>query len=368
MSKLMGVIHLDGEQDLFGELTYFRCGAAVPFGGRYRIIDFVLSNMVNARIRDVAVFTRRKYRSLMDHLETGKSWDLDRKRGGLFILPPDWNDPTDFSLGELQHFHNNRDFLDRGSADYVLITGAHHICNIDYGKVFAEHLRSGVDVTLIYQNVQQLEHEHRFEKKLDLDQNRFVKNITTDATNHNLYMGMFIIRKALLLEIVDYCIARRKENLLQDGIIANLDRLKVRAYAYKGYLSVVNSIESYFKHSMALLDVDAYTQLFLNRKPIYTKVKDEPPTRYTKDAKVKGSLFANGCVIEGTVENSILFRGVHVHKNAVVRNSIIMQRCNIQEGTVLENVILDKDIIISPDRTIIGPPEHPHVIAKRKVI
>ncbi len=198
MSKLMGVIHLDGEQDLLKELTYFRCGAAVPFGGRYRLIDFVLSNMVNARIRDIAVFTRRKYRSLMDHLETGKSWDLDRKRGGLFILPPDWNDPTDFSQGELQHFHNNRDFFDRGSADYVLITGTQHICNIDYDKVFQEHLRSGSDVTVIYQPISHLEHEHRYEKKLDLDENRFCNKYYNRSTNHNLYMGMFIIKKSTI--------------------------------------------------------------------------------------------------------------------------------------------------------------------------
>lgn len=368
MSKLMGVIHLDGEQDLLRELTYFRCGAAIPFGGRYRLIDFVLSNMVNARVQDIAVFTRRKYRSLMDHLGTGKSWDLDRKRGGLFILPPDWNDPTDFSQGDLQHFHNNRDFFDRGRADYVLVTGTQHICNIDYDRVFQEHLDSGNDVTFVYQPVQHLEHEHRYEKKLDLDENGFVTDLTTDASNHNLYMGMFMIKKSLLLELVDHCIARQKANLLLDGIIANLDCLTVRAYAYQGYLSVINSVESYYKHSMSLLDINVYTQLFLNRKPIYTKVKDEPPTRYAKEATVQGSLLANGCVIEGTVENSILFRGVHIHKNAVIRNSIVMQRCDIHGGTVLENVILDKDIVISPERTIIGAPEHPYVIAKRKVI
>ncbi|ARK29124.1 glucose-1-phosphate adenylyltransferase subunit GlgD [Halalkalibacter krulwichiae] len=368
MERLMGVIHLDSEQNLLKELTYFRCGAAVPFAGRYRLIDFALSNMVNSQIRDIAVFTREKYRSLMDHLGNGKAWDLDRKRGGLFILPPDWNDPTDLSRGELQHFHNNRDFFDRGIADYVLITGTHHICNINYEKVFQEHLRSGADVTAIYQPINTLETEHALEKKLEINTKGEVTNLTTDVNNPNLFMDMYIIKKSLLLELVDYCIARQKENLLIDGIIANLNTLSVKTYEYKGYLAVINSIESYYKHSISLLDIDVYTQLFLNRKPIYTKPKDEPPTKYMKTAQTSNSLLANGCVIEGTVENSILFRGVHVHKNAVVRNSIIMQRCEIQEGTILENVILDKDIVISPKRTFIGAPENPYVFAKRKVM
>ncbi|MCL7747061.1 glucose-1-phosphate adenylyltransferase subunit GlgD [Halalkalibacter alkaliphilus] len=368
MEKLIGVIQLDGELDLLKELTYFRCGAAVPFGSRYRMIDFVLSNMVNSQIQDIAVFTRQKYRSLMDHLGTGKPWDLDRKRGGLFILPPDWNDPTDFSRGDLQHFHNNRDFFNRGLGEYVLITGSHHICNIDYRKVFQQHLNTGADVTAIYQPVTHLQSEHLTEKKLELDELGNVLNITTDANNSNLFMDMYIIKKSLLLELVDFCIARKKENLLLDGIIANLNRLTVHSYEYNGYLSVINLIESYYKHSMSLLDIDVYAQLFLNRKPIYTKPKDEPPTKYAKSAIAKGSLIANGCVIEGTVENSILFRGVHIHKDAVVRNSIIMQRCEIQAGTLLQNVVLDKDIIISPDRTFIGAPENPYIVAKRKVL
>ncbi|GAE25770.1 glycogen biosynthesis protein GlgD [Halalkalibacter wakoensis JCM 9140] len=368
MEKLIGVIHLDGEMDLLKDLTYFRCGAAVPFGSRYRLIDFVLSNMVNSNIQDIAVFTRRKYRSLMDHLGTGKAWDLDRKRGGLFILPPDWNDPSDLSRGDLQHFHNNRDFFDRGIGEYVLITGSHHICNIDYRKVFEQHLALGADVTTIYQPISHLSYEHTREKKLELDEDGNVLNITTDASNSNVFMDMYIVKKSLLLELVDYCIARKKDNLLLDGIMANLDRLNVRAYEYSGYLAVINSIESYYKHSLSLLDMDVYTQLFLNRKPIYTKTKDEPPTKYTKSARATGSLVANGCVIEGTVENSILFRGVHIHKDAVVRNSIVMQRCDVHSGTVIDNVILDKDIIISPNRTFIGAPENPYVIAKRKVL
>ncbi|WP_100408312.1 glucose-1-phosphate adenylyltransferase subunit GlgD [Bacillus solitudinis] len=368
MKQLMGVINLDGEQDLLRELTYFRCGASVPFAGRYRLIDFVLSNMVNERIHDVAVFTRQKYRSLMDHLGTGKPWELDRKRGGLFILPPDWHDPTDLSQGELQHFHNNRDFFLRGSAEHVLITGSQFICNINYKEVFNQHLSTNSDVTIIYHNTRKMEPEFHSEQKLEFNKGGRLERITTDVSNPNLYMKMYIIRKDVLLKLVDYCIARNNQHLLLDGVLANLSKLKVSCYAYEGYLAVINSIDSYYKHSMSILDKSVYKKLFLNRNPIYTKIKDEPPTHFSKEAIVHQSIIANGCLIEGTVENSILFRGVHVHKDAVIRNSIVMQRCDIHQGTILENMILDKDILLSPKRTFIGAKEQPYIIAKRKVI
>nr|WP_088103400.1 glucose-1-phosphate adenylyltransferase subunit GlgD [Halalkalibacter urbisdiaboli] len=369
MKQLMGVINLDGEQDLLNELTYFRCGASVPFGGRYRLIDFVLSNMVNEGVQDIAVFTRKKYRSLMDHLGTGKPWDLDRKRGGLFILPPDWHDPTDISQGELQHFHNNRDFFSRGQAEHVLISGSQFICHINYQDVFQQHLLNKSDVTVIYQPVSSATlPDYEQEPKLQFNDKGNVIGMLEDNKNQHVFMKMYIIRKDLLLKLVDDCIARKKQSLLMDGIFSNLDNLKVSSFAYEGYLAFVNSLNSYYTHSMSLLDIDVYTQLFLNRKPIYTKIKDEPPSSYLKGAKVQRSIIADGCIIEGTVENSILFRGVHVHKDAIIRNSIIMQQCHIHEGTKIENAILDKDSLLSPQRSFIGLPEKPYVIAKRKVM
>ncbi|WP_026105154.1 glucose-1-phosphate adenylyltransferase subunit GlgD [Halalkalibacterium ligniniphilum] len=368
MEKMMGVINLDNEQDLLQELTYFRCAAAVPFAGRYRLIDFVLSNMVNAGISEIAVFARKKYRSLMDHLGTGAQWNLNRKRGGLFILPPDWNDPTDISKGDLQHFHNNRDYFKRGSAEYVLISGSQHVCNIDYNELFLQHLETRADVTVVYQTVPLLEESSHYATKLEFTQNGRLSSLTNDLNNPHLYMKMYLIRKELLLEIVNHCIGRQKQNIFYDGIGENLSQLNVHTYQYKGYLSVISSVESYYKHSMALLKSEGYKQLFVNRPPVYTKVKDEPPAKYLKSSKVFNSLIANGCVIEGHVENSILFRGVYVEKGASINNSIIMQRCEIQAGTTLDHTILDKDIYISPNRTFAGAPEQPFVIAKRKAM
>jgi glucose-1-phosphate adenylyltransferase len=366
--EVMGVINLDNEQDFLNELTYFRCGAAVPFGGRYRIIDFVISNMTNAGLIDIAVFTRRKYRSLMDHLGKGKAWDLDMKYGGLFILPPDWNDPTDISKGDLQHFHNNLDYFHRGSAEYVLISGSQHICNIDYQEVYEQHLETGADITLIYKKVEMLEPEHRQCQKLQVSADGQTLAVTNEEYNNNIYMNMYLVRKKLLMELIEHGIALGATHFFNDCIVSEVNKLNVQAFEYKGPHAVINSIQSYHKNNLQLLDPDFYQELFLGEQTIFTKVKNEPPARYAQGANVSNSLVGNGCIIEGTVENSILFRGVVVRKGAVVKNSIIMQRCEIHENAIMENVILDKDVSLTAGKRLIGNEYMPFVIPKRTVI
>ncbi|SDH54790.1 glucose-1-phosphate adenylyltransferase [Alteribacillus persepolensis] len=364
----MGVVNLDSEYDFLQELTYFRCGAAVPFAGRYRLIDFTLSNMCNAGIRDIAVFTRNKYRSLMDHLGTGAEWDLDRKRGGLFILPPDWNDPTDVSKGDLQHFHNNRDFFSRGSSQYVCVSGSQFVSNIPLHEAFRHHLQTEADITLITKTFPTLEEEHRNCLKTEHDEYGWVTALTNDKTNPAVFSGMYIIGKRLFLDLVEECISRGKENLFHDGIKNNLDKLHIQTYQHEGYAAVVNSLESYYKHNMRLLDPEKYRELFFSDHVVYTKIKDEPPVKYNSHIEVKNSLIANGCVIKGEVENSIIFRGVKIDHGAKVKNSIVMQRCHIEEGAVLEDVIIDKDVTVSKNRMIIGAKEQPYAIAKRSTI
>ncbi|MCA0984818.1 glucose-1-phosphate adenylyltransferase subunit GlgD [Halobacillus yeomjeoni] len=366
MDRVAGIINLDHEQDMLDELTYFRCGAAVPFAGRYRMIDFAISNMTNSRFDSVAVFARRKYRSLMDHLEQGKAWDLDRKRGGLFILPPDWNDPTDISQGDLQHFHNNIDFINRTLADYIVVSGSQNICNIDYQNVLADHKESGADVTVVYTKVDELYPEHQSAHKLEIDENHRVTSINNDLKNKNVYMDMYLIDKNLLHELIEQCIAHGCSHFFQDGIKAQLDRLKVNAHEYVGAHALINSVESYHRNSFNLLNETEHDRLFNDDNPIYTKVKNEAPSKYLSSSNVTNTLVANGCEIEGHVEDSILFRGVKVAEGAVIKNSIIMQRCEIESDAVLENVILDKDCTISKGRTLIGAPEKPYVVPKRK--
>ncbi|WP_223067401.1 glucose-1-phosphate adenylyltransferase subunit GlgD [Paenibacillus caui] len=363
MKELVGVINLDDELDQLSELTYFRCGAAVPFAGRYRLIDFVLSNMTGAGIVDIALFVRRKYRSLMDHLGEGKSWDLDRNHGGLFILPPDWNDPTDVSLGDLQHVHNNLDFFNRSSGNSMVHSGSRHISKVDLRKVYEQHIRTGADITLVYKPVSEMRPEYESCVRLDVNERGFVTNIHNEQHHPNIYMEIFVMDKYKYLELVKDCIARGKSHFFHDAIQGGLDHLKIGAYAYTGYHAVINSVESYYASSMELLNREKYEDLFRDN-PIRTKIKYEVPTKYLENSNVTGSLVANGCTIEGAIENSILFRSVQVGKGARISNSIIMQKCVIEEDAVLENVIMDKDVRLSRGVTLKGNSIKPFVIAK----
>ncbi|MCU9600680.1 glucose-1-phosphate adenylyltransferase subunit GlgD [Pallidibacillus thermolactis] len=368
MKRLMGLINLDHEHHLFNELTYFRNSASIPFAGRYRLIDFTLSNIVNTGIEEVAIFVRNKYRSLLDHLGTGENWDLNRRNGGLFILPPDWHDPSDKSKGDLQFFHNNRDYFHRSNAEYVLISGSQFITNTDYKEAFQFHLDRGADVTLISTQVEKLLPEHERFFKVEADDLGWVKNITNDKHNPLIFTGVYIINKELLMKLVDECIAYHKDHFFVHGVAEKINQLKIQNYRYRGYSAFINSIESYYRQNMKLLCLEDYEKLFYQKHLVRTKISNNPSVQYKKHAQVNRSILANGCVINGKIEGSILFRGVEVHKGSSIKNSIIMQRCTIEEDVYLENVILDKDVQITKGQRLIGSPDKPFVVAKRQVI
>ncbi|WP_085993594.1 glucose-1-phosphate adenylyltransferase subunit GlgD [Oceanobacillus senegalensis] len=368
MKSMMGLINLEHENFVFNELTYFRNHASIPIAGRYRLIDFALSNMVNSDIQEVAIFAKSKYRSLLDHLGTGENWDLDRRNGGLYILPPDWNDPTDVSRGDLRFFHNNRDYFNRGKSDYVLVSGSQFIANTDYKDAFQLHINRGADVTLVSTMMEDLQEEHTPYFRIQADDLGWVQNITNERHNPLLFTGTYIINKSLLMKLVDECIAYHQDNFFVHGIQERLSQLKVQTYRHKGYGVFINSIESYYRHNMELLNEDNYQDLFYKPHFVRTKISNYPPVKYLGQSKVKKSILANGCSVEGVVEGSVLFRGVKVNKGANIRNSIIMQRCTIDEDVHLENVILDKDVHVTKGQRIIGSKDKPYVVAKRQVI
>ncbi|WP_018922925.1 glucose-1-phosphate adenylyltransferase subunit GlgD [Salsuginibacillus kocurii] len=368
MKQMMGLINLEHERDTFQELTYFRCPAAIPFAGRYRLIDFTLSNMVRSGIQEVALFTNQKYRALMDHLGTGVHWGLARRHGGLFILPPDWHDPSDISRGDLRHFHNNRDYFHRSKADYVLVSGSQFIANTDYNAAFQKHLYTGADITLLTTETKLAPGNQQVRPRVELDEDDWVKSLHNDITNPIQFSGTYIIHKELLLELVDACIAYEKTDFFQATIKGNLHKLFVQTYHHTGYSAFIDSLESFYHQNMELLKPANYENMFLNRPPVLTKVSNEPPVKYGPNAQVSSSIVANGCVIEGTVENSVLFRGVHISPDTHIKDSIIMQRCDVASGVDLENVILDKDVHILENQRLIGSAEKPYTLAKRKVL
>lgn len=369
MKNVLGVINLVNELDHLEELTYKRTVASVPFGARYRLIDFIMSSMVNSGMINVAVFAHTKYRSLMDHLGSGKEWDLNRKRGGLFILPPAVDEIREIVKGDLYHFYSHRDYFYRSSQDYVLITRSHMVCNVDLTEVFEHHKASGADITMIYKDMPEEDlAECRRILINPLGQVKDIQDHTGRLNSSKISMEMFLMKKELLLDLVETSLAQGYDHLVRDAIMKNVDRLKIVGFPYHGYLGVINTIQSYYHHSMNMLNPQIWRDLFFRPGLIYTKIKDEPPAKYTGSSDVRNAMIANGCIIEGEVENCILFRGVKVRKGAVLRNCIVLQNCEIQENVNVENAILDKDVMIHSGRVLKGAVSAPFIAAKKKVI
>lgn len=371
MKNVLGVVNLINEQDHLEELTYRRCIASVPFGGRYRLIDFIMSSFVNSGISNVAVFAHTKYRSLMDHLGSGKEWDLDRKRGGLFILPPAVDEIKEIVKGDLYHFYSHRDYFYRSPEEYVIISRSHMVCNVDFNEVVEHHKATGADITLMYKEETEDELNLADCRRIltnPLGQVKDMQDHTGRLNSGKVSMEIFLMKKELLLDLVETSLAQGYDHFVRDAVMKNVERLKIIGFPYQGYLGVVNTIQSYYHHSMSLLEPSAWRDLFYRPGLIYTKIKDEPPTRYLQNSNVKNALIANGCIIEGEVENCILFRGVKVKKGAVLRNCIVLQNGEIQENVLVENAILDKDVMIHSGRVLKGAITAPFIAAKKKVI
>jgi len=363
----MGIINLHEPEERIRELTRHRSLAAVPFGGRYRLIDFTLSNMVNAGIRNVGILLSDKYGALLDHLKNGKEWDLDRRKDGLFLLPPASHHSGGQVAGDIPNFLHNLDYILKSRQEYVIISGSNMICNMDYRDVLDYHLAKKADITVVYSETAGLAKCPPYTNVVTDGDNRVTDMAVNPRTPNGdkASLNMYIMAKELLVDIIDHCASRGREDFLRDGIIAQLDSLAVYGYPYRGYVGEINSLQNYYKHSMELLNPAVWQELFFRSGLIHTKVKHEAPVRYLEGAVVKNSIIANGCVIEGTVENSILFRGVHVQKGAVVRDSIVMQKSQIGPNVLLQYAILDKDVQVSEGKHLIGDSNYPIVIHKR---
>ncbi|MDW7673347.1 MAG: sugar phosphate nucleotidyltransferase [Bacillota bacterium] len=336
MQNVMGIIPLTEEDQLLREITYDRPVAAIPFGGRYRLIDFSLSNLVNTGIINVSIFTKGKYRSLIDHLGTGKEWGLQGKRDGLFILPPQQKRPMGNDLALLS---NHLDYLKRSKQEYVIITKGSLVCNINYRPFIHQHQENKNDVTII-----------------------------CSGEGNGEFMDSYIMAKALLVDFIYNSMVQQEWKDLRQMLADSAVDLKINKLFHRGYFARIDSIASYYTHSMGLLQPEVQQQLFDNDNPIYTKSKDDGPARYKAGAQVRNSLVANGCIIDGTVENSILFRGVKVEQGAHVANSIIMAKGVIGQGSVVSNAIFDKEVQVGRNSTVSGHSDRPVAVLKKTVI
>lgn len=375
MKDAFGLIISGTEEQELRDLTMIRSIAAVPIAGRYRVIDFYLSNLVNSGIHNVGVITYRNYHSLMDHISGGVEWDLSRKRDGLFILPPMAQHTTGSHSysGTAEAINGVRNYINRCAQETcILHTNCSMIYNTSYYDAYEQHISSGADITVMYSDSpHELQTPSKMEVMLKTDDEGRVIDMFHGHTykrSDQVSMDIFFINKSLLIRLVDDCIMKGSTDFISDIIIPNLNTLDVRGFYYKEGAYKIDTLEGFFKTNLAFLDSETRYQLLEGAGPVYTKVKDEVPARYSKSSKVANSLVTDGCVVEGSVENSLLFRGVQVAKGAVIKNCVIMQECQIQANAVLENVILDKKCTILRGRRLVGTESYPMVVTKGSTI
>lgn len=372
MKDVMGVIYTSRNDLRLRELTMSRAVAALPVLSRYRIIDFVLSSLVNSGARNVGVIMQKNYHSLMDHLGSGKEWDLHTRNDGLFILPPYLTRENVGTYGGmLDALRSNLRYLRRSKQEYLILTNSETVYNMNFDNALRYHIDKGADITLIYTKAANMRFDPDVTDRhvyLDVDQKGVIKDYevgSVEPSYDNFYMDVLIIRREMLAHMVDQAVAHGEHDfgkeMLQSHIRAG--DMKVMGYEYKGYACRIESVLSLYQFNMDMLDVKRRHEMF-NVNPVYTKIRDEVPAKYMGDSSSCNSLVADGCIIEGHIENSILFRGVRVSPGARVKNSIIMQDTEIQSGAEVENVILDKQVTIKRDGRLIGRPSYPIVIAK----
>ncbi len=349
----------------FGALAEHRSVVTLPFGGRYRLIDFALSNMVNSGITTVGLITPYLFRSIIDHVAAGKAWNLNRKTGGLYIMPghiAGMKRPE--SKFVMKDILQNRTYIDRAKEDMILLMSGNKIYNYNFAEIAKEHQSSGRQITMFYQKDRKCSFE--LCNYLHIDNKGKVTKITNDDSDTlNLFCDCMIINRSLMQDFLSWYELCPELDVV-DIIRANIGRFSVYAHEMTGYVGHVENIADYISCNMDMLKAEVRAELFDSEDRIYTKAQDYAPTRYSATANVSNSIIPTGCQIEGTVENSIIFRGVKVAPGAVIKNSVLMQNCVIEKDVVLDHIICDKSVTVTEGRKMFGGPEEPYIIPKSK--
>ena len=367
-NSAVGVIFSNIHDESIPELSSHRTMASIPFGGRYRLIDFALSNMVNSGITTVGIVTKYNYQSLIDHLGSGKDWDLARKDGGIILLPP-YSDETDLPYtNRLEALKGVTNFLNHRNEEYVVISDCDGIARVDIADVLKYHEEKHADITMVWHEEKDVDSSYFI--TLDPDETGRIKGLKINPKvkgKCNVYVNIMVMSREFLINIIQDATTRGLSSFGRDILTKNVGTLHIYGYQFKGYYAGVNSLAKYYEHSMELLNKDVRDALF-GARDIYTKVRDSAPSKYLEGAVVQNSLISDGCMIEGTVKNCILFRGVKVGKGSVIRNSIVMQDTVIGTGVSLDCVITDKNVVIRDRRKLAGCAELPYFISKGRMI
>lgn len=352
-----GIIFSNMHDEELHEITTCRTMGSLPFGGRYRLIDFTLSNMRNSGITSIGVITKSNYQSLMNHLGSGKEWDLSRKRGGLFIFPPFGRTNSGFYKNKIEALYGIMTFIKKSRFDYFIISDCDVICNMNWEPPLGYHISKNADITVIYCRKDSGQNQNHNETVYTISPDGFVTDLLIKQSLQEkscIGTNMWIIGKELLEKVLEEAIAHNLEDFERDIMQKRITQYKIAAWEFDGYIKKINSLSDFFYANMDILNPIVRDELFYQYGHIYTKVQDDLPARYGNKAAVSNSLIADGCIIEGNVENSILFRGVQIGKNSKISNSIIMQGCKTGENVCLNYILADKNVVFNDNRMLVG--------------
>ena len=367
--RAIGIILAGGNSSRMGELSAKRAVAAMPIVGSYRAIDFTLSNMTNSHIQKVAVYTQYNSRSLNEHLNSSKWWDFGRKQGGLYLFTPTITATNSYWYkGTADALYQNISFLKSAHEPYVVIASGDAVYKLDYNKVLEEHIATGADITVVCKDIQPGEDDiNRFGVVKLADDNRVIsfEEKPIVAEKNTASIGVYVVRRRQLIELLEACAAEGRSDFVNDILVRYKNVKKIYAYKLDSYWRNIGTIDSYFKTNMDFLKKDIRDYFFRQHPDVYSKVEDLPPAKYNGDAAVSNSLIASGSIINGTVEDSVLFKKVYIGNNCVIKNSIILNDVHIGDNCYIENCIVESRDTLRANTVHTGDPNEIKVIVEK---
>ena len=375
-AEALGIIFPNSYDSLVPELVTERLMASIPFASRYRMCDFMISSMVHCGIDNISILVRKNYHSLMDHLGSGREWDLTRKNGGLNIVPPSAQKQVKAYEGRIEALESIRGYLKKQTEKYVIMTDSNIAVNFDFNDLLHAHIESGADATVVYrkqeipkplikQSTEALDLYYALGVNGDHVSKIYIN--PTEKGEMNFCLNIYVVERELLIRMIDDAFVHGYTSFVRDILERQIEHLDVRGYCYDGYVAEIHDMKSYFEENMKLLEEENLNALFSGNQ-IYTKIRDDNPTRYINGSKAKNVMVADGCVIEGEVENSILFRGVHIGKGAKVKNCVLMQDTVVEDNASVEYVITDKDVTITEGKSLTGNDSFQVFVAKGQTV
>lgn len=369
--KAIGIILAGGNNKRIGKLSDKRAIAALPIAGSYRAIDFALSNMTNSKVNKVAVFPQFNARSLNEHLSSSKWWDFGRKQGGLYVFTPTVTKDNNFWYqGTADALYQNINYLKKSHEPYVIIAAGDGVYKLDYGKVLDRHIEKNADITVVYTKMSDTDDDLTRFGILKLDENERIVDFEEKplvAESNNVSIGVYIIRRRHLIEILERCAKEDRHDFVKDVLVRYKNVRKIYGYKLDTYWRNVATVESYYRTNMDFLKKDIRDYFFKQYPDVYSKVDDLPPAKYNPGSDIKNSIISSGCIINGKVENSVLFKDVYIGNNCTIKNSIILNDVYIGDDSYIENCIVESRDTLRPGTNYIGTDGEIKIVVEKNV-